>query len=216
MRNVVKRSGPKTEWCMHNSEPISNVFRSVISSEFSNGGVSVLEFGSGTGEHGVYLRQHLPEIATWQFTDLAPCLEGITLNIEESGLSFPAPLVRSLEDEPVAWASLGEFDVIYCANTLHIAPWTVCCAGIPNVLQALRQGGLFITYGPFNYGGKYTSESNERFDRWLKIHKSPESGIRNFEDVRDVLASCGLSPHSDHEMPENNHCLVFQKAKLSH
>jgi len=44
-------------------------------------------------------------------------------------------------------------------------------AGIGRVLQA---GGMLCLYGPFNYGGNYTSDSNARFDAWLK-NRDPES-----------------------------------------
>jgi len=50
----------------------------------------------------------------------------------------------------------------------------------------LAADGLFLLYGPFNYGGRYTSESNARFDLWLK-DRDPQSGIKDFETL-DGLA----------------------------
>jgi hypothetical protein len=43
------------------------------------------------------------------------------------------------------------------------------------------------SYGPFNYAGAFTTESNRRFDGWLK-GRNAASGIRDFESVRDVAA----------------------------
>lgn len=44
---------------------------------------------------------------------------------------------------------------------------------------------LLRSYGPFNYAGAFTTESNRRFDGWLK-GRNAASGIRDFEAVRDV------------------------------
>jgi hypothetical protein len=41
------------------------------------------------------------------------------------------------------------------------------------------------SYGPFNYGGAFTTDSNRRFDGWLKS-RNAASGIRDFEAVRDA------------------------------
>jgi hypothetical protein len=74
----------------------------------------------------------------------------------------------------------------------------------------LKQGGVFCLYGPFNYDGHYTSESNERFDSWLK-ERDPLSGIRNFEDLDTLAQSNGMAFRHDHEMPVNNRLLVWAR-----
>ena len=78
-----------------------------------------------------------------------------------------------------------------------------------------RQAGddvVLAIYGPFNYGGRYTSESNARFDIWLKS-RDPDSGIRNFEDL-DILAQrAGMLLRHDYEMPANNRILYWEKSR---
>ena len=80
-------------------------------------------------------------------------------------------------------------------------------AGIGRVLQA---GGVFCLYGPFNYAGAYTSESNARFDAWLKA-RDPHSGIRDFEALQELAGMAGMKLKEDYEMPANNRTLVWSK-----
>ena len=39
---------------------------------------------------------------------------------------------------------------------------------IIEVAEHLPLGGVFALYGPFNYNGVFTSDSNQRFDEFLK------------------------------------------------
>jgi len=47
-----------------------------------------------------------------------------------------------------------------------------------------------FSYGPFNFNGSFTTDSNRKFDGWLKS-RSALSGIRDFEAVRDAAAKVG-------------------------
>ena len=87
----------------------------------------------------------------------------------------------------------------------------------PLVQRCIREGaarlndrGWFLVYGPFNYGGRYTSESNARFDEWLKS-RDPLSGVRDFEAVDELAREAGLVLRKDYEMPANNRTLVWSK-----
>jgi hypothetical protein len=75
----------------------------------------------------------------------------------------------------------------------------------------LKDGGMLCIYGPFNYGGKYTSGSNEKFDAWLH-EQNPESAIRDFEWINSLAEKTGLKLVTDHEMPANNRLLEFRKS----
>jgi hypothetical protein len=80
-------------------------------------------------------------------------------------------------------------------------------AGIGAVL---KPGGVFCLYGPFNKNGGYTSDSNARFDQWLK-QRDPDSGIRHQEDLQQLATAQGLSWQREHAMPANNAILVWRK-----
>ncbi len=103
------------------------------------------------------------------------------------------------------------FDAVFSANTIHImdCPSVECLfAGIG---QLLPVGGKFALYGPFNYGGRFTSESNRRFDEWLR-ERDPASGIRDAEAVDHLANRAGLILRNDYEMPANNRTRIWRKS----
>jgi hypothetical protein len=65
-------------------------------------------------------------------------------------------------------------------------------------------------YGPFNYGGAFTSDSNRAFDGWLKA-RDAASGIRDFEAVDALARAQRLVLQADVAMPANNRLLVWQR-----
>ena len=89
--------------------------------------------------------------------------------------------------------------------------WEECQILFQLLGRRLKDNSLVFTYGPFNYDGKFTSQSNQEFDQYLKKQNSV-SGIRNFEEVCEQMKQAGFSLHNDHEMPANNRLLVFSNA----
>ena len=51
--------------------------------------------------------------------------------------------------------------------------------------RAPSADGVLAIYGPFRFGGAYTSSSNAAFDAMLR-ERDPESGLRDFEAGRNV------------------------------
>jgi hypothetical protein len=78
------------------------------------------------------------------------------------------------------------------------------------VAQHLNEFGLLCLYGPFKYGGEFTTESNANFDLWLK-ERNIESGVRDFEWINVLAQNVGLQLLEDNPMPANNQMLIFQK-----
>ncbi len=169
----------------------------------------VLEVGSGTGQHAVYFAERLPHIY-WQCSDQAEYIAGIELWARDSGLSnIGMPLELEVNKE---WPVTEQVDGIFSANTLHIMSWQSVQSFFNGVGQHLEAGGVLVIYGPFNYGGEYTSKGNADFDMWLQ-QRNPESAIRGVEDVERLAKEQGLYLQKDHEMPANNRLLVFKKAE---
>jgi hypothetical protein len=77
--------------------------------------------------------------------------------------------------------------------------------GLGGILAA---GGVMCVYGPFRYGGRYTSDSNQEFDRMLK-ERDPLSGLRDIEALTALAAQYGLRLKVDHDLPANNRLLEF-------
>lgn len=166
----------------------------------------VLEIGSGTGQHAVYFASQMPSLV-WQTSDLQPGLPGIQSWIDDSGLeNLPTPLLLDVNGD---WPD-QRYDTIYTANSFHIMdePAVVnCMAGCG---ACLHSGGHLIVYGPFNYGGAHTSDSNARFDAMLRA-SNPASGIRDVDWLQQLAQAADLELHADIAMPANNRSLIWQK-----
>ena len=167
---------------------------------------TVLEVGSGTGQHAVYFAPNLPWLA-WQTSDISANHQGINLWLNELPQdNLLSPIELDLNNR---WP-IKKVDAIFTANTLHIVKWSLVEAFFQGVSQHLNSYGQCCIYGPFNYLGKYTSESNANFDLWLKERDSA-SAIRDIEAVIALANAAGLSLENDHAMPANNRLLVFKK-----
>jgi cyclopropane fatty-acyl-phospholipid synthase-like methyltransferase len=191
-----------SEACDQNREPILAVLKKELADCHR-----VLEIGSGTGQHAVYFGKHLPHLS-WQTSDVDSSHPGINAWLDEAQLAnVGQPL--SLDVSNQRWPD-DEFDGVFSANTTHIISWPQVIDMFNGIGDILNKGGVFCLYGPFNYGGQYTSESNERFDNWLQA-RDPLSGVRNFEDLDQLARSGGMAFRHDYEMPVNNRLLVWRK-----
>ena len=193
---------PYSDACEENKDPILAVLKT-----YFNGNKQVLEIGSGTGQHAVFFAQQLPDV-TWHCSDVKSYHNGICswlANYPDQNIKGPYELDVSQSVWPIV-----EVDCIFSANTTHIMSWQnvkQLFAGVGHILSAQ---GYFCLYGPFNYQGKYTSDSNAQFDRYLK-QRDPESGLREFDELQILAKAANLTFLQDHEMPVNNHILVWQK-----
>lgn len=190
---------PYAESCDQNRQPILEVLRPLLTEC-----ARLLEIGSGTGQHAVFFAEQFPHLR-WQTSDVAANHPGIHAWLAEGPANALAPL--DIDVTRTDWPGL-EVDAVFSANTVHIMGWPAVEALFNHLPSVLRRGGRFILYGPFNYHGQYTSESNARFDQWLKA-RDPQSAIRNFEDLDALARANGLFLEADNPMPANNRTLVW-------
>ena len=168
---------------------------------------SVLEIGSGTGQHAVHFAQALNHL-NWQCSDRFENILGIQLWLDEANLSnTPKPITLDVSMD--TWPETA-YDAIYSANAVHIMPWDSVVDLFNNIPKVLASEGTLLLYGPFNYQGKYTSQSNANFDIWLK-NQHPQSAIRDFEALDELANKGGLKRVNDYEMPANNRILQWVK-----
>ena len=182
---------PYAESCEQNKDPIHQVIRPYLKP-----GIEVLEIASGTAQHAVYFAGLNPQVQ-WQTSDRSEYLPGI-----RSWLSFACldNLIEPISlDVCAAWPS-KQYDLIFTSNSLHIMSEDEAEACIRGSAQCLRPLGFFITYGPFNYNGEFTSESNREFESWLK-QNNPLSCIKHFETLNEIAMQSGLLLVNDVEMP---------------
>jgi SAM-dependent methyltransferase len=197
---------PFSSACERNQQPILDVLVQVIDGQDRR----LLEIGSGTGQHAVFLAPHFPQL-DWYPTDVSANLKGINQWLEEarvSNIQKPMRVEIGKDELPKL-----KFDLIFTANTFHIMHWKDVKSLIKQFGGRLREGSRVLIYGPFKYGGVFTTPSNEEFDQGLKT-KDPLSGIRNFEDVNTNMIKNGFELMMDVAMPANNQMLVYRRLKF--
>jgi len=196
---------PYSQACENNKRPILDI----LTKAFSNT-EHVLEIGSGTGQHAAFFSQQLPHL-TWQTSDLSINHQSINLWLDEATWeNVERPIVIDLNKPWLMPKSDKRIDGLFTANTLHIISWPLVVKFFEGIAQNLTAGAHVCLYGPFNYQGKFTSESNASFDIHLK-ERDEKSGIRDIEAILLLANEAGLNLIDDHEMPANNRLLVFSK-----
>ena len=168
---------------------------------------SVLEIGSGTGQHAVFFARHLPWL-NWQTSDRAENHEGIDAWITDAALkNISRPLRLDVEDVDNVAAT---YDAVFSANTSHIMSFAAVKCMFTLVGNCLGHGGRFCLYGPFNVDGEFTSDSNRKFDQSLRS-RDPLMGIRDLESLHKLAESNGLIHEKSYAMPANNMLIVWRE-----
>lgn len=168
-----------------------------------------LEIGAGTGQHAVFFAQAFPRL-DWLPTERPSEIPGLVARIQRHGpanLRLPQPL-DVLENE----FPQGPFDLVFSANTAHIMSWPAVQAMFRGVGARLARSGVFVLYGPFNIEGRFTSPSNEAFDRQLRC-RNAEMGLRDLAALEKLAAGHQMELTGRFDMPANNMTLVFSGAR---
>ena len=167
----------------------------------------VLEIASGTGQHACHFAANMPWLQ-WQPTELPETMPTLHPRCAAyAGDNLLPERALDVCDQP--WP-VAIPDALFSANSLHIMPWSAVEKLFATLGSSAGDDVVLAVYGPFNYNGRYTSDSNARFDQWL-AQRSPDSAIRHFEDVDSLAATAGFALQGDHEMPANNRLLVWAK-----
>lgn len=194
---------PFSQACENNKRPILARLAEVFAERDR-----VLEIASGTGQHATWFAGHMPQLQ-WQPTELEqnlPVLEPRCFNY--SGENLLPPCTLDVSQRP--WSLADIPGAIFTANSLHIMPWQSVEDLFAELGEQADADTLLVVYGPFNYAGSYTSESNARFDEWLAA-RNPSSAIRDFEAVDALAGSAGFRLLEDNAMPANNRLLVWKR-----
>lgn len=195
-------SKPDAPAALRNSEPILEVIRNEL-----RDCKSVLEIGSGTGQHAVFFGREMPWIE-WQTSDLESNHAGIRAWIDDAQLeNVMPPIALDVRDAPKLEA---EFDGAFSANTAHIMSIETVERMFEVVARCMTREGVFCLYGPFNLEGNFTSDSNRQFDQNLKAQDS-EMGIRDLETLDEFAHSNSLQRTNLYAMPANNMIAVWKK-----
>ena len=174
----------------------------------------LLEIAAGTGQHAVFCAAGLPGWQ-WQPSDPDPAaLQAIaawTAAHPSPGLLHALQLDVLVEPWPARLSPAGaNWDALYCANMLHIAPWACCAALMRGAAGLLAEQGQLILYGPYRVRGEPTSPGNQAFDADLQA-RNPAWGLRWLHDIVEQAARVGLRLSERRAMPANNQILVFRR-----
>lgn len=188
--------------CDRNSGVILDVLGRILSNTNT-----VLEIGSGTGQHAVYFARNLQHLR-WTPTDRPGQLESIRAWSAEAKLDnlMPPEEVDLLDEE----VEIRAVDAMVCINTIHIVAWQGTERLFQLAADKLRAGGIMYVYGPYRYANTPLAPSNESFNDWLKA-RDPASGVRDFDAVNLLAEQAGLELQGDIEMPANNRSIWWQK-----
>lgn len=204
---------PFSQACENNQHPIFEQLKNYLTTA-----ENVLEIGAGTGQHAVYFANNLPDIH-WHSADLSINHQHLSQRFKLSSLdNIYGPYELDLNQD---WLSLlrpltvdRPITSVFSANTLHIVAWPLVERFFESVAALLPTNGKLFVYGPFNYDGQFTSESNAEFDLWLKA-RDQQSGIRDIEAITELADNHALTLKKDTTMPANNRFLVFEKLQAN-
>ena len=175
---------------------------------------SILEIGSGSGEHGVFFQKRFPEII-WQTTDpdLLHRKSIISwIDYEKLNKKMPQPLELDVEYTPwkIPLKLARSIQGIVSINMIHVAKWNCTISLFKGAGELLKRGQFLVLYGPFKIGNKHISQSNYLFDNSLK-NQNDSWGIRNLEEVSNEGKKAGFSQEDIIRMPANNFSIIYRK-----
>jgi cyclopropane fatty-acyl-phospholipid synthase-like methyltransferase len=201
---------PYVAWAGNrNRDPILNVFKQL----FPKSG-DVLELASGAGNHINYFAPHFPDIRFQPSDYDEKVFETIKVNRAEAGnRNVFDPLNIDLTN-PATWPNPKDqlYDVVFVVNLFQVAPLAII-DGIAQVAASLlKPDGFLAIYGPFKVDGKYTTPSNEDFDKEILAAKVPEWGLKDVRDLERAANKHGIHLKKLLDLPANNFILIFGKA----
>jgi len=191
-----------------NRDPIREAFLALMPRQGT-----IVEIGSGTGEHAVHIAAAAP-LLFWRPGDPdAASRASIAAWTAHLGLeNVAAP--HAVDASIAGWeAAFDEADGVVSINMIHIAPFEVAEGLIAGASRLLKPCGRLFLYGPFSRDGVHTSPSNAEFDAALRARDS-RWGVRDLErDIAPLAESVGLAIVAVVAMPANNFSAAFQKAR---
>lgn len=172
-----------------------------------------LEIASGTGQHLEHFSAQLPGWR-WQPSEFEPERRDWLRQLRRSWPAEQQQRVAealALDVSVQPWQFEAEaFDLVFCANMLHVAPWNCCSGLMQGAARTLKRHGCLLTYGPYLEDDVVTAPSNLAFDADLR-QRNPSWGLRRLADVQAEAARAGLQLAQRLAMPANNLLLVWRR-----
>jgi len=191
---------------LRNASPILRVLRDILPEK-----CSVLEIGSGTGQHSVIFSEGI-NCLKWIPSDVdASNFESIIEWAQTATNNIPAS-PRLIDASQPDWCLTANdnIDVIVSINVIHISPWSVTKGILKGAQKFLIKGGFVYFYGPFIQDNVLTAAGNIAFDKSLR-ERNEDWGLRNISEVEKLANKHDLKLDRIVKMPSNNLSVVFTK-----
>ena len=189
-----------------NAKPILEILKTILPENSS-----VLEIGSGTGQHGAMFAQSLTSVkwipSDYDVSNLNSIKAWNRINVTTS--PFPPRLIDATE---LDWdISLNDnIFAIVAINVIHISPWSVTKGILSGAQKFLPSQGILFFYGPFKQTDIVTAQGNETFDKQLRSQNTAW-GLRNLNDIETIAQNHDLKLEQIIQMPANNLSVIFRK-----
>lgn len=191
---------------LRNASSILRVLRNILPEK-----CSVLEIGSGTGQHSVIFSEGI-KCLKWIPTDVdASNFESITGWAQTATHNIPSS-PRLIDASQPDWCLTADdnIDVIVSINVIHISPWSVTTGIFKGAQKFLPKDGFLYFYGPFTQNNVPTTAGNIAFDKSLR-ERNEDWGLRNIEEMEKLANKHALRLDRMVKMPSNNLSVIFTK-----
>lgn len=192
-----------------NRGPILEVFKSI----FPPSG-DVLELASGSGAHINYFAPHFSDLRFQPSdydTDVFETIKSKRREANNANVADPIEVDLTRSD---TWPQPQDrlYDVIFVINLFQVAPVAISDGIAQIAARVLKPDGFLAIYGPFKVDGRYTTASNEAFDKEILAANVPEWGLKDVRDLERSASVHGLALTRQINMPANNFLLIFERA----
>jgi SAM-dependent methyltransferase len=200
---------PYVAWAgKRNRDPILEQFKKLFPASGD-----VLELASGSGQHINYFAPHF-KAHVFQPSDYdTDVFESIKAKRREAGNENVLDPVKIDLTAPASWPDPKDklYDVIFVINLFQVAPVSIIDGIAQVAARVLKPAGFLAIYGPFKVDAKYTTESNEAFDKEILAANVPEWGLKDVRDLEKAANAHNILLKQIIDMPANNFILVFGK-----
>lgn len=192
-----------------NRDPILNVFREILPKSGH-----VLELASSAGNHINYFAPHFPQLQFQPSDYNVDVFETIKQNRAQEGNANVADPIKIDLTAPETWPDPKNrlFDAIFVVNLFQVAPVSIIDGIAQVAARVLTKDGIVAIYGPFKVDGKYTTISNEAFDKEILAAKVSEWGLKDVRDLERAANQHKIALKKIIDMPANNFILIFGRA----
>ena len=189
-----------------NAMPILKVLKELLPEK-----CSVLEIGSGTGQHSVIFSEGI-NCLKWIPSDIdASNFESITEWAQTATNNIPSnPRLIDASQSDWCLTAQDNIDVIVSINVIHISPWSVTKGILKGAQKFLPKDGFLYFYGPFIQNNVPTAAGNIAFDNSLR-ERHEDWGLRNLNEVEKLANKHALKLDRIVKMPSNNLSVIFIK-----